>query len=55
MWLRDSLAKDIRHMRILTYGYDSGIINSESVQTIRDLANRLQTAIKVIRSYSKVR
>lgn len=55
MWLRDSLPQDLPHTRILLYGYDSEMIQSQAVQTIRDLANTFRSAIKSIRSYDAVR
>lgn len=42
MWLRDSLAKDMKEARIVTYGYDSGLVGSRSNQTIVDIASTFQ-------------
>lgn len=38
MWLRDFLKRDIPNIRVLLYGYESSVDNSDSVQTIKDLA-----------------
>ena len=55
MWLRDSLAKDLPGVRIFTYGYDSGLKNSDSSQNVIDLGIQLQESINVIRNYASVR
>ena len=34
MWLRDAIPKRFDQMRVLTYGYDSQLLRSESFQTI---------------------
>ena len=38
MWLRDAVPKKFPHMRVLTYGYDSHLPNSESFQTIHNIS-----------------
>ena len=55
MWLRDSLRKDLPGTRILLYGYDTRLLHSESVQSIRDLANQFRNSIRLIRLYDMVR
>jgi hypothetical protein len=59
MWLQDSLATDVHqgrdissqgYVRILTYGYESHIVNSQSFQLLRDLGGKLQASIREIRS-----
>lgn len=37
MWLRDALPNDLPNSRIYIYGYDTGMIDSLSRQTILDL------------------
>ncbi|KFA52172.1 hypothetical protein S40293_00599 [Stachybotrys chartarum IBT 40293] len=47
MWIRDSLPKHIDNTRAILYGYESGLHDSQSFQTIPDLAlgliDQLQT------------
>ena len=50
MWLRDSLATYHRGARVLLYGCDSSLVQSESFQDIDDIANMLAFAIKQIRA-----
>jgi hypothetical protein len=38
MWLRDAVPKRFNRMRVLIYGYDSHLLNSESFQTIRNIS-----------------
>jgi hypothetical protein len=38
MWLRDRLPKDVKGLRVMTYGYNSKLTDSESFQSIDDLA-----------------
>lgn len=48
MWLRDQLPNDFKHMRIMTYGYDTSLFDSESLQDIDDLARTLIIHLKGI-------
>lgn len=38
MWLRDQLPVDVDCLRVITYGYDTTLVNSKSFQTIDDIA-----------------
>lgn len=49
MWLRDALPKDLSCARILIYGYDTSLVNSESFQNISDVGKRLRKAILDVR------
>lgn len=49
MWLRDSLACHSSGVRVLLYGYDTTLIQSESFQDIADIGNKLGDFIKRIR------
>lgn len=40
-WLRDFLPKDLPGARVMTYGYDSSLVNSKSVMTIMEKAEGL--------------
>ena len=39
VWLRDRLPKDMPGIRPIIYGYDTQLVQSESVQTVDDLAS----------------
>lgn len=54
MWLRDSLARQPSGVRVLLYGYDTSMIESESFQDIDDIGNKLADFIKRIRPTRKV-
>lgn len=38
MWLRDKLPRDVPGLRCITYGYDTTLVQSQSVKTIDDIA-----------------
>ena len=46
MWLRDALASDVRHMRVILYGYDSRLASSHSIQTVDDIAIGLRSGLR---------
>ncbi|KAH8721576.1 hypothetical protein GQ44DRAFT_623108 [Phaeosphaeriaceae sp. PMI808] len=50
MWLRDALACNPQGARVLLYGYDTGLVQSESFQDIDDIGNKLSFGIRRIRS-----
>ena len=39
MWIRDELSKDLRGVRAVIYGYDTKLYDSQSFQSISDLAH----------------
>ncbi|EHK23526.1 uncharacterized protein TRIVIDRAFT_64038 [Trichoderma virens Gv29-8] len=49
MWLRDEVAKTAKRARVLLYGYDTTLVNSESFQDIGDIATRLSSDVNAIR------
>lgn len=49
MWLRDALARNSQGARVLLYGYDTGLVKSESFQDIDDIGNNLSFSIGRIR------
>jgi protein SERAC1 len=62
MWLEDSLLPSLMasgepstrcSARILTYGYDAHIENSDCFQSIRDLASQLRALLRTIRRVSR--
>jgi hypothetical protein len=46
MWLLDDFAVDFRYMRLMIYGYDSQLENSQSFQNIDDLARTFIALLK---------
>src|SRR4051794_26846328 len=46
MWIRDALATSLPSFRFLTYGYDTTLIDTDSFQTIPDLAGRLISELR---------
>ncbi len=49
MWLRDSLPKDVKGLRVFTYGYDTTIVNSNSFQDLEALASTFRRNILAVR------
>ena len=49
MWLLDNLKKDCPSARILTYGYDSKLEESNSFQTLEDLTIAFVKSLQVVR------
>jgi hypothetical protein len=49
MWLRDSLPYDLEGVRVLTYGYDTSLVGSQTFQNIDDIAISLNKGIRRIR------
>jgi hypothetical protein len=54
MWLRDSLPSDLPGVRILVYGYETHLVNSQSFQNMEALATAFRTHIAAIRSETNV-
>jgi hypothetical protein len=54
MWLRDSLPDDLQGARMLLYGYDTNLLQSDSFQDIDDIAGTFRTNIRSIRRSHKV-
>lgn len=50
MWLRDQLAHDMKTVRVILYGHDTQLLNSQSVQSIDNLA---VTFIESLRSIGR--
>lgn len=48
MWLRDQLPRDIPNMRMIIYGYDTDLVNSQSFQTVDDLALSFYSKLRSI-------
>lgn len=54
MWLRDSLPKDLPNLRILLYGYESRLDESDSNQNITVIADSFVGHLSQLRSHPKV-
>ena len=54
MWLRDSLPHDLPGARILIYGYDSRLEDSQSFQNVTTLAGQFRNQIQAIRGVSPI-
>ncbi len=54
MWLRDSLPQDLPNLRILLYGYESGLAGSESTLNISGVAGTFVGHLHELRSQSEV-
>lgn len=55
MWLRDSLPKDLPNLRVLLYGYESGLEESDSNQNVSVIADSFVGHLSVLRPPPKVR
>ncbi|KAL2211269.1 hypothetical protein CC79DRAFT_194278 [Sarocladium strictum] len=60
MWLQDSLVKDVQPkgptagvVRVLTYGYESFVAESQCFQTLWDIGGKLQASIREIRPVNR--
>src|SRR4051794_14663894 len=54
MWLRDDLPNDFPHARILIYGYDTKLEDSQSIQDLEAIAGTFRTALKIARPKDSV-
>ena len=54
MWLRDSLPKDLPNLRVLLYGYESGLEGSDSNQNVSVIASSFVGHLCELRPRSKV-
>ena len=54
MWLRDSLPKDLPNLRVLLYGYESGLEGSDSNQNVSVIADTFLSHLNVLRPQNKV-
>ena len=54
MWLRDSLPKDLPNLRILLYGYESGLEGSDSNQNVSVIADSFIGHLRALRTQSEV-
>ncbi|KAL0631516.1 hypothetical protein Q9L58_009624, partial [Maublancomyces gigas] len=49
MWLRDFLPEYVPTARIMTYGYDSTLVNSDSTASIREFSQNFLEALSTVR------
>lgn len=54
MWLRDSLPNDLPNLRVLLYGYESGLEESDSSQNVSVIADSFVGHLSVLRPPPKV-
>lgn len=54
MWLQNHLPKDIKNIRVLTYGYNSDLIGDTMEDTILDLRSNLFTHLLNARKTAQV-
>lgn len=54
MWLRDDLPNDFPYARILIYGYDTKLEDSQSIQDLEAIASTFRTALKIARPKGSV-
>lgn len=50
MWLRDFLPENVPNARILTYGYDSTLLNNNSNASILEFSQNFLEALKAART-----
>ena len=55
MWLRDSLPDDMPNLRVLLYGFDSGLDGSDSNKNVSVIADSFVGHLSFLRPRSKVR
>jgi hypothetical protein len=53
MWLLDSLPKKFNSARVMTYGFDTRLVNNRSNQDISDLAEFLRGSIEAMRAEAR--
>src|ERR1700733_9740711 len=54
MWLRDGLPHDLKGARVLVYGYNTNLLESQTFQTVDDIAIAFSKSIRSIRIHNKV-
>jgi hypothetical protein len=54
MWLRDGLPEDLAGARVLSYGYDSKLIQSETFQSVDNIADSFLVSMRSIRVHDRV-
>jgi hypothetical protein len=54
MWLRDGLPYDLEGARVLSYGYNSKLIQSQTFQSVEDIATAFLISMRSIRIHDRV-
>jgi hypothetical protein len=54
MWLRDGLPHDLKGARVLVYGYNTNLLESQTFQRVDDIASAFSKGIRSIRIHNKV-
>lgn len=54
VWLRDWLPKDVPHIRVLLYGYDTTLLKNDSKSSIEDLGRAFLESLETFRRNTNV-
>ena len=54
MWLRDSLPKSFRQLRLWTYGYESNLLDPDYIGDIHEHAEDFRRHLRILRRKTKV-
>ena len=54
MWLRDGLPHDLKGARVLVYGYNTNLLESQTFQNVDDIAIAFSESIRSIRIHNRV-
>jgi protein SERAC1 len=54
MWLRDGLPHDLKRARVLVYGYNTNLLESQTFQNVDDIAIAFNESIRSIRIHNRV-
>ena len=54
MWLRGGLPSDLKGVRVLSYGYDTSLFQSQTFQSVDDIAIAFSKSIRSIRRNNQV-
>lgn len=54
VWLRDWLPKDVPHIRVILYGYDTTLLKNDSKSSIEDLGRAFLESLETFRRNTNV-
>jgi hypothetical protein len=54
MWLRDGLPHDLKGARVLAYGYNTNLLQSQAFQSVDDIAIAFCKSIRSVRRRGNV-
>ena len=55
VWLRDYLPTEVSGLRVLLYGYDTGLLEGDSRKSIEDMGKMLLESVTAFRIENQVR